>query len=226
MATYRKPLKDIDGNFIIPAMTGDQTEWVQTGDIADNAVTRDKIDLTSLNPFVITNDTATDTYFVTERTDTGTTAYFGIGQGGTNHGIYSGPMNKWMIRNDSSHQDIVYVNETPISFDYLMKYMPFTTYKATNITTANINLNSAAYCKVGKYYCTNGSTGASQSNNPSGTAYQMWVININSDVLDITDGTWRYFGRLMLAINGLWWQNCNTNGSGTLSFGAWKQLHN
>ena len=43
MATYRKPLKDIDGNFIIPAMTGDQTEWVQTGDIADGAITPAKL---------------------------------------------------------------------------------------------------------------------------------------------------------------------------------------
>lgn len=47
MATYRKPLKDINGNFIIPAMTGDQTEWIQTGDIADGAVTSDKIDFTT-----------------------------------------------------------------------------------------------------------------------------------------------------------------------------------
>lgn len=47
MATYRKPLKDIDGNFIIPAMTGDQTEWVQTGDIADGAVTAGKIDFST-----------------------------------------------------------------------------------------------------------------------------------------------------------------------------------
>lgn len=47
MATYRKPLKDIDGNFIIPAMTGDQTEWIQTGDIADGAVTSEKLDYTT-----------------------------------------------------------------------------------------------------------------------------------------------------------------------------------
>ena len=47
MATYRKPLKDIDGNFIIPAMTGDQTGWIQTGDIADNAVTAPKINWTT-----------------------------------------------------------------------------------------------------------------------------------------------------------------------------------
>lgn len=48
MATYRKRLKDKDGNTIIPAMAGDQTEWIQTGDIADEAVTSDKIDWTTV----------------------------------------------------------------------------------------------------------------------------------------------------------------------------------
>ena len=33
MATYRKPLKDINGDFIIPAMTGDQTGWVKPADL-------------------------------------------------------------------------------------------------------------------------------------------------------------------------------------------------
>ena len=47
MATYRRLLKDGDGNTIIPAMTGDQTEWIQTNDIADEAVTSDKIDFTT-----------------------------------------------------------------------------------------------------------------------------------------------------------------------------------
>lgn len=63
MATYRKPLKDIDGNTIIPAMTGDQTEWVQTGDLADSAVTADKIDFSTMdagfNRYVTTDQTAT-----------------------------------------------------------------------------------------------------------------------------------------------------------------------
>lgn len=36
MATYRKPLKDINGNFIIPAMTGDQTGWVKPADLENS----------------------------------------------------------------------------------------------------------------------------------------------------------------------------------------------
>ena len=44
MATYRKKLLDKDGNTIIPALAGDETGWVNTGDIADEAVTTAKID--------------------------------------------------------------------------------------------------------------------------------------------------------------------------------------
>lgn len=44
MATYRKILKDKDGNNIIPALVGDGTEWVNTADIADGAVTPSKLE--------------------------------------------------------------------------------------------------------------------------------------------------------------------------------------
>ena len=165
---------------------------------------------------------STDTMIQCTRTDVNKTVRFGVGSSGVNHGIFSDVFNKWMIYGDASH---IYVNDVPISDDYV-KYYAYTSYKATNITTSSINLNSGTYCKVGKYVCTNGSTGASQSNNPSGTAYQMWVININSDTLDPNGGAWKYMARLMLAINGMWYQNCNTNASGTWTFGAWRQLHN
>lgn len=48
MTTRRKPLIDENGDYIIPAMTGDQTKWVKTGDIDDGAVTADKIDFTTM----------------------------------------------------------------------------------------------------------------------------------------------------------------------------------
>lgn len=43
MATRRKPLIDENGDYIIPAMTGDQTKWVKTGDLDDESVTIAKI---------------------------------------------------------------------------------------------------------------------------------------------------------------------------------------
>ena len=48
MATYRKLLKNRAGDTIIPVLSGDQSKWVQTGDLADGAVTPSKIDFTSI----------------------------------------------------------------------------------------------------------------------------------------------------------------------------------
>ena len=62
MATYRKPLKDIDGNFIIPAMTGDQTGWVQNGDLADGAATGAAIEHWEGNNVDLNNFTTSGIY--------------------------------------------------------------------------------------------------------------------------------------------------------------------
>lgn len=50
-----------------------------------------------------------DTYFYAKRTDTGTEIAMGIGAGGTNHGLYSLTLKKWMIYGDASN---VYLNGT------------------------------------------------------------------------------------------------------------------
>ena len=44
-----------------------------------------------------------DTYYYAERTDTGTKVSFGVGSGGTNHGIWSHKLNKWMLYGDASN---------------------------------------------------------------------------------------------------------------------------
>ena len=43
MATYRKRLRNRNGDFIIPALNGDETGWIQTNDVADGAITTGKI---------------------------------------------------------------------------------------------------------------------------------------------------------------------------------------
>ena len=46
-------------------------------------------------------------YYYAERTDTGVEVMFGVGTGGTNHGIYSNKLGKWMMYGDASN---VYLN--------------------------------------------------------------------------------------------------------------------
>lgn len=67
------------------------------------------------NNITIENDTGMmhlerklgDTMFLCKRTDTGTEVRFGVGSGGTNHGIWSGPLDKWMVYADANK---IYLN--------------------------------------------------------------------------------------------------------------------
>lgn len=61
----------------------------------------------TLNPHITKDNTTEDTYFVAERSDTGVSVGYGIGSGGTNHGIWSYKANKWVIYCDGSN---VFVN--------------------------------------------------------------------------------------------------------------------
>lgn len=69
-----------------------------------------------LLPIQAHNSTAnTNTYFEASREDTGTAVGFGIGTGGVNHGVYSTPMNKWMIYN--SGDGYVHLNGNAFDVD-------------------------------------------------------------------------------------------------------------
>lgn len=50
--------------------------------------------------------TDTNTFFRTNRSDTGVTVGFGIGTNGIHHGIWSTSLNKWMIYSDGDHNYI------------------------------------------------------------------------------------------------------------------------
>lgn len=52
--------------------------------------------------FLIEHGEAKDACFKATRTDTGTSVYLGVGAGGTNHGVYSLSLNKWMIYGNAS----------------------------------------------------------------------------------------------------------------------------
>ena len=53
--------------------------------------------------FVHRSEANTDARFVAKRTDTGTEVWFGVGSGGTNNGIWSPHLDRWMIYNDKSY---------------------------------------------------------------------------------------------------------------------------
>lgn len=52
--------------------------------------------------FLIEHGEAKDACFKATRSDTGTSVYMGVGTGGTNHGVYSLSLNKWMIYGNAS----------------------------------------------------------------------------------------------------------------------------
>lgn len=48
-------------------------------------------------------DTTDNTAFYTERTDTGASVWFGVGSQGTNHGVYSKTLSKWIVHSDGTN---------------------------------------------------------------------------------------------------------------------------
>ncbi len=60
---------------------------------------------------MIRNDGSTDAFYYSKRSDTDTEVAFGVGVGGTNHGVYSRKIKKWLIHSDGSK---VYVNNCAI----------------------------------------------------------------------------------------------------------------
>lgn len=59
------------------------------------------------NVYLKNTDTTDNTAFYTERTDTGASAWFGVGSQGINHGVFSRTLSKWIAHADATH---VYFN--------------------------------------------------------------------------------------------------------------------
>lgn len=220
MATYRKPLKDIDGNFIIPAMTGDETGWIQTGDLADNSVTKAKLNMSTMNPFAIPWDSTNGSWFTATSGTAGNDISLGVDVTGNNHGLWDGYTNSWMIYNDGTY---TYVNGIRIDAYRIKQYL-FTVFGGTEVE-ARADLNSPTYCATGMYYCPTSAAGALLQNNPSGTAFSL-EVRASWDTRVEFSGAWCYKTRIMYALNGVWYQEVHTNASGTPVYNTWKQLHN
>lgn len=72
-----------------------QGDLVTTGDIRATAINVSK------------GETNVGAEVTVERSDTGTSLFLGVGSGGTNHGVYSNTLDKWMVYADASN---VYLN--------------------------------------------------------------------------------------------------------------------
>lgn len=53
--------------------------------------------------FAAHGNTGYGTYYQAKRTDTGVSALFGVGSGGTNHGVYSVPLDNWIAYSDGTY---------------------------------------------------------------------------------------------------------------------------
>ena len=78
------------------------------------------------NPELHNSVANTNTYYLAKRDDTDVGVNFGIGSGGTNHGIWSNKLNKWLIYGDSTN---VYVDNKQMPT--LRTVVPTTAYKGT-----------------------------------------------------------------------------------------------
>lgn len=100
------------------------------------------------------NMSSGDTYFVANRTDVGVKVGFGVGSGGTNHGVYSYKLSKWLVYGNAS---TVFVNGIQMD-NTLFKYKSYS-YAYTvaansyvNVTGTNLGLSTpSGYTGMGTY---------------------------------------------------------------------------
>ena len=85
-----------------------------------------------------------DTYLYAKRTDTSVEVRFGVGSGGTNHGVYSLKLGKWMVYGDASN---VYINAhkvpTLASSNVGVYKVLYTSTTAPSATSGNITVLTA-----------------------------------------------------------------------------------
>lgn len=88
--------------------------------------------------------------------------------------------------------------------------------------TANSDLNTAAYLKIGRWECTT-AVAATLTNCPVATEFMMTVETITGRTIDDENGTWKYRYRRLRTYRGdEWVQFCSTAGTaGVWTYGTW-----
>ncbi len=97
------------------------------------------------------NQSSGNAYYHAKRTDTSVEVSFGVGSGGTNHGLYSQKLGKWLVYADASD---VYINNhvvPTLSGSNVSVYkVLYTSTTAPSATSGSINANSSTTV-VGNY---------------------------------------------------------------------------
>ena len=111
---------------------------------------------------VLNQSSATEAQYKAVRTDTGTSVWVGVGSGGTNHGVYSDKLNKWMVYSDGAG---VFLNGSAEKLSVKRTINGTNFDGSANITTANwgtsrkinqISVNGSADVKLPlDYYTSN-----------------------------------------------------------------------
>lgn len=122
--------------------------------------------------------------YMAERTDTGVGVWLGVGSGGTNHGVYSQKLDKWMMYADASN---VYLNgnatsATKVNNNLVVKLNGGST-EGTNLFTFNgsaaktVNITPSAI----------GAAASSHTHNYAGSSSAGGAAN-SANILNITSG--------------------------------------
>lgn len=105
------------------------------------------------SPYISNSVSGVNTFYEAERTDTGVKVAFGVGAGGTNHGVWSDKLNKWMIYADASNvyidgrvmSPIAYGATLPSTFSastfLIQKYGAVVTITVNNVSKAGVGNN-------------------------------------------------------------------------------------
>ena len=90
-----------------------------------------------------------DTGYHAKRTDTDTEVWLGVGSGGTNHGVYSKKLGKWILHGDENY---VYINGINTN-----RLVPVSLYDNSSGTTGTVTLSetSANFNYLEVFYCDN-----------------------------------------------------------------------
>ena len=159
-----------------------------------------------------------DTYFYAKRLDTNVQVNFGVGSGGSNHGVYSIGYNdgntfhtdkKWMIYRNSAGN--VIVNGTAIN------NLPLGEVLSEIPNNSNIN----DYYLPGAYKVVNNSSAATMTNLPIANGGVLYVRASAGQAISASS-TWKYLVQEFLTFAGYLYIRKGDSGSGTtVTWGNW-----